>query len=142
MLRRSWAGEIFPPMPSANTCADRAQFPGQPDALFCISGLDRDGHSRLDPIQYDHRLEAFDIGVFVEEAARELLVVLHALARHEQREVRVPGDVVPVHDFRRLTNCLLETIDDVSTFALERNQDEHRDRSSNGLWVNDRDIRL
>ncbi|MGY4319557.1 hypothetical protein ACVWW1_008884 [Bradyrhizobium sp. JR3.5] len=49
-------------------------------------------------IQYDHCLEALDVAVFIEEAPRELLVLLHGRRGNVQDEVGIARDVEAIDD--------------------------------------------
>ncbi|MHC2440292.1 hypothetical protein ACVMB0_007667 [Bradyrhizobium sp. USDA 4451] len=52
----------------------------------------------LDAVQYDHRFEPLDVTIFVEETARELLVLLHGSGGNVQDEVGIARDIKAIGD--------------------------------------------
>lgn len=107
---------------------------------YSILIFDRKGKPGLHPVHDHHRLESFDVIIFVEEATGELFIVLHVLCGNNEEEIRFAGHIVADHHFACVLYRCLEAIDDVSPFSLKGYQNNDGYMPADGLRGHYRDV--
>lgn len=81
--------------------------------------LNWNGKARLYTIHYDHRLEALNVRVLIEESPGELLIIVHGARGNVEDKVSVARDVESIDDFNRRFDGLLKPINYTRTFPLQ-----------------------